>query len=968
LAGGQRLERFRAEAEAVAQLQHPNIVAIYSVGEHKGAPFFSMEYVPGHTLAEVVSDRPLPPQIAARYVRDIAEAVEYAHQRGILHRDLKPSNVLIDGFGRLRVTDFGLAKRLSSPSSLSLTNPHPSLTSVNSPPNVVHSPLTAYRSQLTITGQVLGSPSYLAPEQVAEGRAALGPCSDIYALGAILFHLLTGRPPFLSETLEGTLLQVLTTEPIGVRRLNPAVPRDLETICWKCLQKEPGRRYNSAQELADELERFLNREPIHAHPANALEKGWRWCQRRPALAAILGLLLLSFAAGLGGVLWEWRRARESELSLERNLYATDVNLAQVALEDNNLGRVKALLERHIPKSKRQADLRGFEWHYLWSRCRGDEEATLPGIGGIVSCVRFSPTGRLIASAGFDQTVTIWDAERRQALAQLRDLKGPVCRLGLSFSNDGKLLAAASGTDLVVWKTEDWSLVQRLAAHSAPLAGGAYQVLFTLDDTGLAVRLNEDLHLIDTANWHTKMVITGAVDETASLMAYSMDGKILATFNDQHVCFRDAATGQARTLSTETISQPFGLAFAPGGELLAVVDATGKLRLLDFQTGSTARSVQAHKGFAQAVAFAPDGKTLVTCGTDQLVRLWDFATLTNIATLKGHQSEVWSICFSPDGGQLASASKDGTVKLWSAKPRPSRARTLDSISTPMWFSSDSKTLLTKSSKGSLSFWDVETGRQRRMIPPLQTGAERYYTTVSADGKYLATSVEDGRVFLWNLESGNCFWTNRVDVSPANALAFSPNNRQLALLTGQYVNGAWRGGVLLLDLTTGNAEKLSSEFSGTRDTASVVFSPDGKLLAWTGPNYSARLWDLASGKERAVLNGHAWSVTYLAFSPNGKLLASGGNDNTARIWDVETGVQIASLTGHKTGVVQLAFTPDGRTLVTSGNDMTVRLWSVATHRELLTLRPATRWTHFLFSPDGQMLATGGIGGPLELWAAK
>ncbi len=519
----------------------------------------------------------------------------------------------------------------------------------------------------------------------------------------------------------------------------------------------------------------------------------------------------------------------------------------------------------------------------------------------------------------------------------------------------------------MWNTDTWTVARGLEAHSAPLGGGGYQVTFTPDGQGLAERLNQQVRIWGTSDWKERITFPGVIDEMASLVTYRADGKLLATYNNRYVRFWDADSGQQRGLSAERVIQPLGLAFAPAGTLLAVVSDSGKLMVIDSQTGATVRSVEAHKDLAQGVAFAPDGKTLATCGGDHLVQLWDVGSLKNIGTLRGHRSEVWSVAFSPDGETLASASKDGTVKLWDVKRRAGKARTFEDHSMPFWFSPDNKVLLTKSPDGSMRYWDAGTGQQQRAIPSLQTDSERYFTTVSPDGKYLAVSVEDGRVYLSELERGTCVLTNRVDSSPANAMAFSPDNGSLAISSGQYTGGTWQGGTRLLNLGDGRIDTLSREFAGTRDSACVAFSPDGKLLAGAGADYSIRIWDVAGRKERALLKGHSWNVMSLAFSSDGKLLASGGNDNSARLWEVATGTELARLVGHKTGVVQVAFTPDGRTLATSGNDKTVRLWSIATHRELLTLKVETGWTHLLFSPDGQTLVTGGTGGPLELWRA-
>jgi len=276
-------QRFRTEAAAAASLQHPNIVAIHEVGAHEGQPFFAMDFIEGQSLARLAAGQPLPATRAARYVRIVAEAIHYAHEHGILHRDLKPSNVLIDPFDQPRVTDFGLAKRLH------------------------------HDSELTLSGQVLGSPNYMPPEQAAAKRGLVGRRSDVYSLGAILYHLLTGRPPFVGETLTDTLQEVVNKEPVSPRLLNPSVRPDLETLCLKCLEKEPARRYPTAQALAEDLDRFLRNEPIQARPVGHVEKLWRWCKRKPALATALVLvLLLVLVVGIGSPIAAIRINRERQ--------------------------------------------------------------------------------------------------------------------------------------------------------------------------------------------------------------------------------------------------------------------------------------------------------------------------------------------------------------------------------------------------------------------------------------------------------------------------------------------------------------------------------------------------------------------------------------------------------------------------------------------------------------------------------
>ncbi|MBN2506369.1 MAG: serine/threonine protein kinase [Verrucomicrobia bacterium] len=322
------VHRFRVEASAAAVLQHPHIVAVHEVGVHQGQHYFSMDYVAGRSLAQIVREGPLAPNRAARYVQQIAEAIEYAHAAGILHRDLKPSNVLIDAQDQPRITDFGLAKQLHSDSAV------------------------------TLTGEVIGTPGYMPPEQASGRRGAVQAWSDVYSLGAILYHLLTGRAPFAGLSIEATIDAMLHQDPVSVRLLNPAVPRDLDTICLKCLEKEPAKRYVSAQLLAEELGRFLNQKPILARPLHTAGRTWRWCRRNPRLASAVGLAVLSLLIGLAGVSWQWRRAESQrqraeagELLARQQGYVWDMNLAQQAITAKNRGRALELLNRHRPADK-----------------------------------------------------------------------------------------------------------------------------------------------------------------------------------------------------------------------------------------------------------------------------------------------------------------------------------------------------------------------------------------------------------------------------------------------------------------------------------------------------------------------------------------------------------------------------------------------------------------------------------------
>ena len=397
--------RFRTEAEAAARLNHPRIARIHEVGECEGQPYLVLEYVEGGNLAQRLDGTPWPIREAAELVLHLAEAVQYAHDQGVLHRDLTPANVLLDSDGLPKISDFGLAKILVS---------------VGVGP--------------TRTEAILGTPSYMSPEQASGAARQVGPATDIYGLGAILYHLLTGRPPFKGETSLETLRQVLSEDPLPPRRLRSAVPLDLETICLKCLEKQMLDRYSSAANLASDLRSFLAGEPIKSRPPSRLRLAWRWAHKHPATTSLASAALLLTVVVASGSLWhsiqlsealeetkrESARASQNEQRARQTLYASDLRLGYQAFKLGEVFRLDHLLERHAP-SATDADSPGFEWRYL-SQYRQGAPDTWRVHKGWLDWMGYSPDGLLFATAGRDAdgfNVKVWESATRTLLRQIR---------------------------------------------------------------------------------------------------------------------------------------------------------------------------------------------------------------------------------------------------------------------------------------------------------------------------------------------------------------------------------------------------------------------------------------------------------------------------------------------------------------------------------------------------------------------
>jgi len=699
LAREAEVRRFRQEAAAAAKLQHPNIVAVHEAGEVAGQHFYSMDFVEGRSLAALVAEHPLGARQAAAYVKTIAEAIHYAHSQGVLHRDLKPSNILIDAHDAPRVTDFGLAKVLQS------------------------------GSEVTLTGQVMGSPSYMSPEQAAGRSREVDARTDVYALGAILYELVSGRPPFKADTSLETLKLVVESEPVSPRLLIPRLPRDLETICLKCLEKERSRRYASAQILSDELGRFLNQEPILARPVGRAGKVWKWCRRQPTLAGLGAALLLTFLLGAAGVLWGWRRATTGELLARQNAYAADMVLTQRALVDNDTGQALRLLRRHRPGAesgfqnpKSEPDLRNWEWRYLWQLCQPDESVRLQLQSAPAGQVFISQNGRILAVRTGADKIEVWDLVSKKLLKEMQGFSSTTI-LGLS-PNGGLLAAHRDGArtsevwDLAAGRLRATLDLNRPSAPRSLAFSPDARLLATFDHHGS----NGIIRVVDWAANRTLTNFTTFPPRRSQegVVAFSPDGNRLAFEND-HGTIRVVRWPACDIIPipTETTDGVTALAFSSDSRLLAAGFAytSGTIRLWDADSGEPRGQLTNHTGWIRALAFSPGGQQLASASQDRTIRLWRVADQTELHHFQGHF--VTTLSFLPDGRTLVSSGEDGSACFWDVN---AGGRASPPIVIPIScgggeaaapvsrfgiaFTPDSRSFITTDTNGSLAVWDAK----------------------------------------------------------------------------------------------------------------------------------------------------------------------------------------------------------------------------------------------------------------------
>ncbi len=995
------IARFEAERQALAMMEHPGIAKVFDGGATEtGRPYFVMELVQGVPITEYCDAHQLNTAQRLRLFIQVCQAIQHAHQKGIIHRDVKPSNILValhDGVAIPKVIDFGVAKATEQ----RLTD----------------------ATLFTQFQALIGTPAYMSPEQAQMGGIDVDTRSDIYALGVLLYELLTGRTPFEAKDLLRTgldeyrrtirekeparpstrvatlgrteLLEIAARRQTESARLVRLLATDLDWIVLKCLEKDRTRRYETASGLVMDIQRYLDGEAVLARPPSTLYRLRKFVRRNKAVAAVAAIVVLAAMVSVRQAVRATRAEREQSrlrtvaqaaLRLEahqrqraeaeqmaalRRAYNSDMNLVQQALAAHNYGRVVGLLSRYQPEVE-APDFRQWEWRYFWNQSRSEAAFAFPRQPEAVREVTISPNGRVLATSTMGGVVTLWDLMGRSAVARL-DEPGVNGR-ALVFSSNGALMAIPIERGRRQSSVQIWAVARRALKTEFPFEGRIQALAFTTDDAELLI-LGDDMgiHVRDLESGQTASRPAPQRSPRGWALAqpvFSGSRDAVAFVDGSRIRIVDTLTGTERAEAEAFEGGTASLALSGDGKMLAVgpsfAEMATYIKLISTETGEEIGRLTGHVSWVPGLAFTANGQRLVSSGADQTVRIWDLAARTETGALHGHLSEVYCVAVSPDGHTLVSGCKDGTLFEWDARriEHKQRFETLPIAVTAVEFLPDGAGLLSVNTDGTVSLWETKTLREAESVAALGRDVDRLL--ISSDGSRVIAGTRRGELRILD-------WATRLVVATVGeGRGRDRRMTPIGLIDDDRTLVAMRGGstVCLVDLASlQTIQEWTIEGGGPWFRSAPALSPDGRLLVTPEFDGQMTLLDLGTGQMQFVEARQPWGVSDMAFSPDGALLVTSSAEGTINLWDLRQRPITDVLRGHLIGVEAVAFSPDGQRLASgSQGDEAVKLWDVATWHEVGTLTGEGLMKGGLkFSPDGKLLAAINSQGQAHLWRA-
>lgn len=905
------------EAKTAASLRHPNIVSVYEVGSENGRAFIASEYIDGLTLRDLLSSGRPPIQRTVELLIAVAQALHHAHEHGVVHRDIKPANIILNHQGQPFVADFGIAKRVSADATISSE------------------------------GQVVGTARYMSPEQASGKTRETDRRSDIYALGVLLFEMVTGDTPFRGNV-RAQLHQKMFEEAPSPRKLDATLPKDLETICLKCLEREPNKRYQTALAVAEELERFAAGDPIHARPISTIERLWRRCRQYPVVVSLLTLLFLSLTLGLLGVSYFGLQSQKNAELTQRSLYRAQMNLTAGFLESGDIAGVRGALRRFGPDTPLDR-LRGFEWYYFDRVASQVHEVA--NQGEMIDDVAVSRNGEYCAACGIDRRIRVWECKSGKLVRTLS--LNSVRFRSLSFSPMNDELAAGSSDGMVhIWDPVKDDRVLKEMRHGPQvalvryspngnllLAGGQSGAvrIWDLKKHSLVTEIPSGMSGMKDARFspdgeHVAVATTDGMlrlwkissreqvhrynpNPLVESLAFSDDGRTLVTGSSNAVIRVWSVEQEKEERSYELIWRIGDLEFLKDSRMLSIVSSGGDLHLFNVDTGHEINRLSTHNLSFGVLDRSPDGKVLAMGSGDGAVKLVRVDELLK-PNVYWHEANIRAVDFLPHGKQVVAGSADGSAKIWNLETGESQelgkptGLTLTSISVEP----HGKLIAIGSVRSKATLWDRDTLQLVDTIPGTEAGVLALDFTSS--GEQIVVAVESGPLLIFD----NGDWSaSRLQIakqeSNVNAIACSPDQNTVAVA---YENGVVRW----FDVLSGKEQRKAIQL--TAPPVSLCYCERGSVLAIGTDVGEIELWDLKTNQMRHVMKGHSGRINALSVLPNGTTLVSGGRDHDVKLWDTETGERITVLDGHLRQVHCVAVSPDGNTLVTGGLEGDLRIW--------------------------------------------